>query len=205
MSALPGRTPLGDKYVLHALLFRAICARLCGCSRGKRAAVSAIKPTNQHKKLAQHTFFRSSRPKVESTANAFLFLCIRIIRIHFRGPTTQAFTPVPPQILCSTEIPLGCVPCLCSVLAPCDASHRLLLLYHLARVYEVMRRIRKCFKSSNTQVILRALDLTDTLMQSCGSHARKEVSSDKFLKLIGKLCKVGFFVRREWLKMFISW
>ncbi|CAM9280556.1 unnamed protein product, partial [Ectocarpus sp. 6 AP-2014] len=57
-------------------------------------------------------------------------------------------------------------------------------------VYEVMRRIRKCFKSSNTQVVLRALDLTDTLMQSCGSHARREVSSDKFLKLIGKLCKV---------------
>ncbi|CAN0605854.1 unnamed protein product, partial [Ectocarpus sp. 12 AP-2014] len=49
-----------------------------------------------------------------------------------------------------------------------------------------MRRIRKCFKSSNTQVVLRALDLTDTLMQSCGSHARREVSSDKFLKLIGK-------------------
>ncbi|CAM9271567.1 unnamed protein product, partial [Scytosiphon promiscuus] len=57
-------------------------------------------------------------------------------------------------------------------------------------VYEVMRRIRKCFKSGNAQVVLRALDLTDVLMQSCGSHARREVSSDKFLKVVGKLCKV---------------
>ncbi|CAN0069797.1 unnamed protein product, partial [Hapterophycus canaliculatus] len=53
-----------------------------------------------------------------------------------------------------------------------------------------MRRIRKCFKSGNAQVVLRALDLTDVLMQSCGAHARREVSSDKFLKLVGKLCKV---------------
>lgn len=58
------------------------------------------------------------------------------------------------------------------------------------RVYEVMRRIRKCFKSGNTQVVLRALDLTDDLMQSCGPHTRREVASDKFLKQIGKLCKV---------------
>eukprot|EP00903_Cladosiphon_okamuranus_P013042 g12167.t1 len=57
-------------------------------------------------------------------------------------------------------------------------------------VYEVMRRIRKCFKSGNAQVVLRALDLTDVLMQSCGSHARREVASDKFLKQIGKLCRV---------------
>lgn len=54
-----------------------------------------------------------------------------------------------------------------------------------------MRRIRKCFKSGNAQVVLRALDLTDILMQACGLHARREVASDKFLKQIGKLCKVG--------------
>lgn len=59
-----------------------------------------------------------------------------------------------------------------------------------------MRRIRKCFKSGNPQVVLRALDLTDTLMQSCGAHARREVGSDKFLKLVGKLCKVS--VRYAW-------
>lgn len=54
----------------------------------------------------------------------------------------------------------------------------------------MIRRVRKCFKSGNPQVVLRALDLTDTLMQSCGAHARREVGSDKFLKLMGKLCKV---------------
>lgn len=58
-----------------------------------------------------------------------------------------------------------------------------------------MRRIRKCFKSGNAQVVLRALDLTDILMQACGPHARREVASDKFLKQIGKLCKVGGSVR----------
>ena len=58
------------------------------------------------------------------------------------------------------------------------------------RVYEVIRRIRKCFKSGSPQVVLRGLDLTDTLMQSCGAHVRREVSSDKFLKTVGKLCKV---------------
>lgn len=63
----------------------------------------------------------------------------------------------------------------------------------LNRVYEVMRRIRKCFKSGNAQVVLRALDLTDILMQSCGLHARREVASDKFLKQVGKLCKVRSF------------
>lgn len=57
-----------------------------------------------------------------------------------------------------------------------------------------MRRIRKCFKSGNPQVVLRALSLTDTLMQSCGAHARREVGSDKFIKAVGKLCKV-----RGWL------
>lgn len=63
-------------------------------------------------------------------------------------------------------------------------------LFVLLRVYEVMRRIRKCFKSGSPQVVLRGLDLTDTLMQSCGAHVRREVSSDKFLKTVGKLCKV---------------
>ena len=58
-------------------------------------------------------------------------------------------------------------------------------------VYEVMRRIRKCFKSSNPRVVARALYLTDVLMESCGPHARREVGSDKFLKLVCKLCKVG--------------
>eukprot|EP00904_Undaria_pinnatifida_P003699 jgi/Undpi1/1332/HiC_scaffold_11.g04724.m1 len=59
-----------------------------------------------------------------------------------------------------------------------------------SRVYEVMRRIRKCFKSGSPQVVLRGLDLTDTLMQACGAHVRREVSSDKFLKTVGKLCKI---------------
>lgn len=62
-----------------------------------------------------------------------------------------------------------------------------------------MRRIRKCFKSGNPQVVLRALDLTDTLMQRCGAHARREVGSEKFLKLVGKLCKVS-----SWSAIYIS-
>eukprot|EP00752_Nemacystus_decipiens_P002649 g2479.t1 len=57
-------------------------------------------------------------------------------------------------------------------------------------VHEVMRRIRKCFTAKNPQVVLRALDLTEILMQSCERYAPREVASDKFLKPIGKLCKL---------------
>lgn len=67
--------------------------------------------------------------------------------------------------------------------------HTVFCWFSRNRVYEVVRRVRKCFKSGNPQVVMRALDLTDTLMQSCGAHARREVGSDKFLKLMGKLCK----------------
>ncbi|CAM9913551.1 unnamed protein product [Discosporangium mesarthrocarpum] len=57
-------------------------------------------------------------------------------------------------------------------------------------VYEVIRRVRKCFKSSSPTVVMNALSLTQVLMDSCGVHARGEIGSEKFMRWMGKLCKI---------------
>ncbi|CAM9457505.1 unnamed protein product [Phaeothamnion confervicola] len=57
-------------------------------------------------------------------------------------------------------------------------------------VYEVVRRCRKKFKSANSQIIMHTLDLVDVLVKSCGNPVRREVGSEKFMKYMGKLCKI---------------
>ncbi|CAM9834608.1 unnamed protein product, partial [Chrysoparadoxa australica] len=69
-------------------------------------------------------------------------------------------------------------------------AEELVLYPNQTIVYEVIRKIRKKFKSNSPIVMLRALDVAGCLMLTGESSIRREVGSEKFVKWMGKLCKI---------------